>query len=268
MMRFYLGTHETSWLWNTKAGLEGITFFVSRRRLARRISPFPRALHDFCIDSGGFTELQKFGRWSITTEQYVAEVRRYRRELGPDRLIWAAPMDWMCEPWVMEGGVHDGVRFHGTGRTVEEHQRLTVDNLLELRSMAPEIPWIPVLQGWQIEDYRRCAEMYAEAGVDLAAEPVVGLGTVCRRQATEEIGQIVSEFYGRGLRLHGFGVKMRGISLYADMLESSDSLAWSYNARKRDPLPGHTHVSCGNCPEWAARWQRRAQERITAAAMN
>jgi hypothetical protein len=232
----------------------GVPLFISRNRLKNR-KTLPKAIAPWALDSGGFTEVMQYGRWTISPEQYVAEVRRYRDEIG--MLDWVAPMDWMCEPWVIDGGQHGPLTFAGTGLSVEEHQRLTVENLLELRALAPELPFIPVLQGWQLADYLRCAEMYAEAGIDLTVEPVVGLGSVCRRQATEEIGQIVITFADIGLRLHGFGVKTLGIAEYGDDLNSADSMAWSLDARRHDPLPGHTHKNCASCPEWALRWRQR-----------
>ena len=56
---------------------------------------------------------------------------------------------------------------------------------------------------------------------------MVGLGSVCRRQATAEIDFITDELAGLGLRLHGFGVKALGLRQYADRHVSADSLAWS-----------------------------------------
>ena len=50
------------------------------------------------------------------------------------------------------------------------------------------------------------------AGVHLHMERRVGLGSVCRRQATAEIGDIVKAMADEGLRLHGFGVKAAGIA--------------------------------------------------------
>jgi hypothetical protein len=60
---------------------------------------------------------------------------------------------------------------------------------------------MPVVQGWRLADYLACAELYAVAGVDLAALPLVGLGSVCRRQSTAEIAVIVGELARRGLKL-------------------------------------------------------------------
>lgn len=189
------------------------------------------------------------------------------------RLLWAAPQDWMCEPWVIFGGTHNGLRFHGTQEArginpgepddfesaVRMHQEFTVQNYLELRRVAPDLPFIPVLQGWSLEDYQRCADLYADAGVDLTAAPVVGLGSVCRRQATEEIARIVEHFHARGLSLHGFGVKTDGLGDYGDQLTSADSMAWSVGGRRNPKLPGCTHraKNCANCPTYALRWHHR-----------
>ncbi|MFD7661268.1 hypothetical protein [Streptomyces sp. NPDC059788] len=267
----------TNWLWDARlrALFGGVTFFVSRVRLAQRKSPVPQALHPYCIDSGGFTELQRRGRWTLTAEQYVAEIRRYLDGLGPDLCRWVAPQDWMCEDIVIRGGAGArGAVFHGTRQArglqpdeaeedltmaVRIHQRLTVKNYLELTAMAPEVPFIAVLQGNTLADYQACDEMYAAAGIDLSQLPVVGLGSVCRRQATSEIREIVEHFAGKGYRLHGFGVKTLGLAQYAGDLTSADSMAWSEDARRSAPLPGHEtrHINCANCPDWAIRWHQR-----------
>jgi hypothetical protein len=155
----------------------------------------------------------------------VAAVRRYRDEIGS--LEWAAPMDWMCEPFMLAK----------TGLTIAVHQARTVANYVELRDLAPDLPFIPVLQGWCLGDYVRCAEMFQRAGVDLTAEPLVGVGSVCRRQATGEIEVIVHTLASMGLRLHGFGVKAGGLQRYADCLASADSLAWSSRRGGRRRFP-------------------------------
>lgn len=270
-MKFLLGTHMTSWLWEEDPRLDGVDLFISRNRLAKRVSQFPAARRDWALDSGGFTELKDHGGWRITAAEYAAEVRRYRDQLG--RLLWAAPQDWMCEPWVIFGGVHNGMRFAGTKEArginpgepddleaaIRLHQEFTVRNYLELQQVAPDLPWIPVLQGWTLADYQHCADMYAAAGVDLTAAPVVGLGSVCRRQATSEIARIVDHFASRGLRLHGFGVKTDGLADYGDQLVSADSMAWSVGGRRNGRLSGCTHraKNCANCLTYALRWHTR-----------
>jgi hypothetical protein len=35
-------------------------------------------------------------------------------------------------------------------------------------------------------------------------------------------------------------------------------MAWSYSARRNPPLPGHTHLNCANCIDYALDWRRDA----------
>ncbi len=107
--------------------------------------------------------------------------------------------------------------------------------------------------------------MYAAAGVDLAAAPRVGLGSVCRRQSTAEIAVIVTALASLGIRLHGFGVKTGGLHLYGHLLASADSMAWSYRARRQPAQPGCTgHGNCANCLAYATAWRHRVLTRYAA----
>jgi hypothetical protein len=203
------------------------------------------------LDSGGFSELSMFGRWATTPGEYVTAVLRYDEEVGG--LDWAAPQDWMCEPQMLAK----------TGLTVVEHQRRTVAGFGDLTSRwaalsDTECPFMPVLQGWRLPDYERCADMYADAGVDLRAAPVVGVGSVCRRQATGEIAEILAALAERDLLLHGFGVKAAGLAAARPYVVSADSMAWSFGARRRPPLPGCvSHRNCANCLRYALAWRER-----------
>lgn len=238
-MTFYLGTHCPQWL-----GRTDVPLCVSRRTLAPRQS-LPRALGPWMLDSGGFSELSLYGQWVTPPEQYAAEVRRFRDEVG--ELTAAACQDWMCEPVMLER----------TGLTITEHQARTVASLLRLRDIAPDLPFFPVLQGWEPADYLRHADAYERAGVDLAAEPVAGLGSVCRRQDTAALAAVVDQLAGCGFRLHGFGVKETGLQKVGEVFTSADSLAWSYHARRRPALPGCSHRSCANCLRYALQWRAR-----------
>jgi len=234
-VQFFLGTHRPHWL-----GTLDVPLFVSHNTLKTRKS-FPRARQSWALDSGGFTEIKDHGRWRCTPEQYADAVRLYSEQIG--RLEWAAPMDWMCEPMMLDR----------TGLTIREHQERTVANYLELRDQGP---FIPVLQGWAIEDYEYCVGLYKSAGVDLRLLPLVGVGSVCRRQATDEITTLMRGLHSYGLRLHGFGVKT-GMGSYGQYLESADSMAWSFRARRSAPLPGCTHKNCANCSAFAMLWRER-----------
>ncbi|MFG3618069.1 hypothetical protein [Nocardia sp. NPDC047654] len=253
-MRFYLGTHHPGWLRRI-----AVPLFVSDRTL-RDYKRLPRAVERWALDSGGFTELSTHGTWANgpSPREYVARVRRYATEVG--KLDWAAPQDWMCEPRIVAK----------TGLSVAEHQRRTVANYLELRDRAAgEVVFAPVLQGFELADYLHCVDLYDTAGVDLTAAPIVGVGSVCRRQGTKEAARIIAALCARlpGVALHGFGIKTIGLRHYGQMLASSDSLAWSYHARYRAPLPGcTTHKNCANCPKYAVRWRTRVLDLLPADA--
>lgn len=234
---FYLGTHRPHWLASADVPL-----FVSRRWMPKRL---PRARTRWALDSGGFTELKDHGQWTITPYQYAAEVGRFSDEIG--LLDFAAPMDWMCEPQILAK----------TGKSIREHQYRTVANYLHLRDLNSGLPFIPVLQGFTLDDYLRCADIYADNDVDLTAG-LVGLGTICRRQNMVEAEVIVRRLAGEGVALHGFGVKITGLDWYGDALESADSMAWSYRARKEARAGARGDCgknSCANCLHYALDWR-------------
>lgn len=254
MTTFYLGSHQPAWL--GRPDMADVPLFVSHRTLENYVT-LPRARGPWALDSGGFSELRMYGSWDrVPPETYVKAVYRYRDEIGG--LDWAAIQDWMCEAAVINGGRMGPVTFAGTHLSVPEHQRLTVLSGVTLTHLAPDLPWRYVVQGDKAADYERHVEMYDRAGIDLTKQPVVGLGSVCRRQGTAEIGALVELLAGQyRLRLHGFGVKIEGLRRYGRHLTSADSLAWSYGARRDPPLPGCTsHKNCANCPIYALRWRQ------------
>ncbi|MFF3872541.1 hypothetical protein [Streptomyces sp. NPDC001978] len=249
-MRFYLTTHKRHWV-----KLTDVPLFLKSEHFASAAKLYP-VMGPYAVDSGGFSELQRHGRWTRTPRQYVDNLRRIWECVGP--YDWAAPQDWMCEDLIIHGGTARPNVFVGTHLSVEEHQRRTVANFLELRSLAPDLRIIPVLQGRTVPDYERCVAMYERAGVNLQQEPTVGLGSVCRLQSTREGAAIVTAMAAHGLRLHGFGFKILGLERVGHLLASADSAAWSAHARRRPPLPGHaTHKNCANCLEYALMWRKR-----------
>jgi hypothetical protein len=107
--------------------------------------------------------------------------------------------------------------------------------------LAPDVPWIPVLQGWAVHDYWRHAEMYAASGVDS--------------------GILASLATAYGLRLHAFGFKTLGLRQSSAYLRSADSMAWSMAARRAGaPLPGCSHATCANCLRFALLWRSELPE--------
>lgn len=223
---FFLGTHRPHWIYEGKSREsrpKGPLFVSARQMLHARHTEYPSCDTAFAVDSGGFTELRQHGGWVTSPESYAAQVRSLSARTGTFR--WAASQDWMVEDDALAR----------TGKTVQEHQELTVANFLRLRELAPEVRWLPVIQGQTLAQYLAHVELYAAAGVYLPSFERVGVGSVCRRQSSDEICEILRELAARGLRCHGFGVKTAGLEKAAAYLASADSLAWSLGARKRFP---------------------------------
>lgn len=228
-----------SWL-----SITDVPLFVSHRRLLK-YKRLPRAKGIWALDSGGFTELSMYGKWTINPLEYATAVERYSEEIGG--LKWAAQQDWMCEPAIREK----------TGRATEYHQQKTIENLHLLRLYQPKINWMPVLQGWKRDDYYRHIEMWVASGIEPKLEPIMGLGSVCRRQHTKEIEDLILDLSMYGIKLHSFGMKASGLYYTSVVLASTDSMAWSFTARYDEPLPGHTHNNCANCLEYALKWRKK-----------
>lgn len=213
-MRFFTGLHQPSDAKHFDAA------FVSVNRLRGRKGPFQ--VGDWIMDSGAFTEISTHGHYRHSVGEYASEIRRWSTN---GRLLAAVAQDWMCEPWIVAK----------TGLTVERHQRLTVHRYDELlKEDAAGVCILPVLQGYHPEEYVAHIRMYGER---LARGQWVGVGSVCKRNGDPQAIAAVLLAIKRerpDLRLHGFGLKTTALAnpLVTSLLETADSMAWSFHARK------------------------------------
>jgi hypothetical protein len=211
-LRFYVGLHHPS-----DAGRFARSM-VSLNALRERKSDFkPQA---WILDSAAFTEITKHGRHRMSPAEYAATARRWQR---CGQLDAAVIQDWMCEPFVRER----------TGLTTRDHQALTTDSWYTLRRIAPDVPWMPVLQGYEPQEYAQHVLNYG----GLPEGGWVGVGGVCKRNKQPgEIERVLLAIKAvrPDLRLHGFGIKMTALQsgLVRYLLWSADSMAWSFAARK------------------------------------
>lgn len=204
---------------------------ISMNVLERRKSDFE--VGRWILDSGAFTRIAS-GRGHMPISEYAGHIRRWAR-VG--RLDAAVCQDWMCEPFITEL----------TGLTVVEHQSRTTANYLELRSHDTGAYIMPVVQGYQPDDY---ADHTAQLSPHLSDGAWVGLGSVCKRQGRPSAISAVLTAVLRvrpDLRLHGFGVKktaLRSLDV-SSRLYSVDSMAWSFAGRR---------IGRGNDITYALEW--------------
>mgnify|MGYP003441992089 CR=1 FL=1 len=215
-MKFFTGLHQPSDAKHFEAS------FVSVNRLRDRKSPMPAG--DWIMDSGAFTEISSHGTYRHGVAEYAAEIRRWGSN-GSGNLLAAVAQDWMCEPWIVAK----------TGLSVAEHQRLTVERYVALlREGTGGVYVLPVLQGYAPADYVAHLRTYGDL---IAPGAWVGVGSICKRNGDPRaIAAVLLAIKGErpDLRLHGFGLKTTALAdpLVRSLLETADSMAWSFNARR------------------------------------
>lgn len=222
-VRFYVGLHQPGDAGNFASAC------ISVRRLKRRKKPVD--CPDVLVDSGAFTEINLYGGYRSSVEEYANELRRLH-DVGVVNISAAVAQDYMCEPFMLAK----------TGLTIADHQRLTIERydalVAELdRLFGGKCPFhvMPVLQGFAPQDYAEHLRIYGDR---LKPGMWTGVGSVCKRNgAPEKIVAVLSSIHSLrpDLRLHGFGIKQTSLLHpgVRSMLYSADSMAWSFAARKQ-----------------------------------
>lgn len=241
---YYLGAHHTSWLYRDHRR----ALMISRRTLVNAVRLKP-AVVPYSIDSGGFTEVDEYGGYTFRAMTFAREVATWEDQLGPADFV--GTQDWPCRCSTLQR----------TGLCVREHQQRTAASFFELSALAGETRWIPILQGLTGDDYLAHAELYEKTGVCLGSLPLVSVGGIADRQDEPGIVNAIRQLAESGIRLHGFGVKGRGLPYLLPYLASADSMAWSREARYEARRHGHTQpdtcshmASCANCFHRALDW--------------
>lgn len=211
-MRFFTGLHQPSDARHFDAA------FVSVNRLRKRKGPF--VVEDWIMDSGAFTEISTHGHYRHGVDEYASQIKRWKTN---GNLLAAVAQDYMCEPFIVEK----------TGLSVPEHQRLTIERYDALKAADTGVYILPVLQGFAPSDYVEHIRAY---GKRLAHGMWVGVGSICKRNGTPDaVAAVLLAIKNErpDLRLHGFGLKTTSIAhpLVRSMLETADSMAWSFAAR-------------------------------------
>jgi hypothetical protein len=201
------------------------------------------ALRSWALDSGGFTQIIRSGKYETAPQEYVEGVRRLIDEVGG--LTFAIVQDWPCQDLALSM----------TGLTIAEHLELTARSTVELMSIDDSLPWAPVLTGITADDYLRCADRHAALGIDLESFDRVAVGALVGRPHASQLS-VIEACSRLGLRLHGLGIKGRALQHVAPLLTSADSMGWSMYARKenRRLCSTGTHKRCAHCLEWAQMW--------------
>jgi hypothetical protein len=172
------------------------------------------------LDSAGFSTFVRHGDYPWSVEQYADLVTR----IAPD---YVATMDYACEPGIDSSVLPD----------VEARQLATIAHTEALRDADMPGTLVPVLQGWEPEQYVAHIDMYRDAGISL--DGTVAIGSLCGRNDLRDITDILSVVRAilPGSRLHAFGLKITALRTgIAELIDSCDTAAWLAPRSKRTEL--------------------------------
>ena len=184
---------------------------------AKRARKFAKIL---LIDSGGFPSSFIYNGYNKSDREYLFFVKSVKADYFVLR-------DYPCESQILKKynvTVRDQIH-----RTLEHHLKLL--ELYENTDISAEP--ISVIQGWEIQDYLYCIDIFREHGLIL---DYTAIGSTCRRhriKQTQKVILAVKDSLPRKVKLHAFGVKLSVLNDKAvwEALYSADSSAWDFYAR-------------------------------------
>lgn len=194
---------------------------------------------DVALDSAGFVAMRHYGDFPWTMHEYLDIAQAYP-------WAWYAAMDLCCEPEIA-----------GDRQRVLLRVNKTVHNLTLMCSFAADRGIrrpVPVLQGWEPEDYERCAhDMHGRVG---PLPDLVGIGSVCRRSVRGVLAIVshLDRVLPPNIKFHLFGVKSDAMVALRDhpRAESVDSMAWDFAARM-EPGPNTMEKRTAAMRRWYAK---------------
>lgn len=260
MNEYYVGTdrHTRAWERNAMISANSLVRTEDGKNVYRKE---PVHVRKWIMDSGAFTQITKWGEFVMSPEEYI-RLACYFQWCGDLQCI--VSQDYMCEPDVIQGLKDRGIRA-----SVRVHQQKTVERYIELLDLADKyelrVPIMPVLQGWEVEDYWDHYCMYKSAFMAgsgrMRWNPAwIGIGSTCKRNKNPEIvAEILDslEYQMRGYfaqpwmnfeacagidynktKVHLFGFKTTGLknSRIKDRIYSADSFAYDFDDKMKGGL--------------------------------
>jgi hypothetical protein len=177
-------------------------------------------LTDLMLDSGGFSFLNRFGDYPISWNMFVDWVHKMN-DVNNGIVSYVATPDYPCEKEITR-----------TCELATNFERIikTIDNAVVVMDKYPDIKWMPVIQGYNFEEYKQCLDLYRSRGIN---PEKFAIGSMCRRSDVRQIEQYVKKLieYGLKEKIHLFGLCAKGLkSKYLDsVVDSSDSISYTYN---------------------------------------
>lgn len=171
---------------------------------------FPKTANMTWLDFGGYSFFSRgHADYPFSVEAALCLVARIKPN-------YYASLDYPCEPSISDAIDHVPVR---------ERIHRTVQRADEMAQWDTQVTgtMVPVIQGYHLEDYTYCMDLYQQAGL---IRPYMAIGSVCARSDDSEIVTLIRNLYHeareRGIkRLHYFGLKV------TEALKTMNGFIWS-----------------------------------------
>ncbi len=186
---------------------------------------FPKQANLRWLDMGGFTALNRWGDYPFT----IGNALNLVALIAPN---FYSTLDYPCEPDIARKAVL---------QTNVERIEATVQNAVEMacwECLVPSATMVPVIQGYTLEEYCRCIDLYAAKGL---VRPYMAVGSMCRQLSNQELHALIPGIYAYACKagceyLHFFGLKLspalRDLSRYIWSRDSAVALD-AYDAEIR-----------------------------------
>lgn len=251
------------------------------RRTERFVIPDHSNIHelDFALDSAGFTVARawkKSGPQRGLGQIFPWTLAQYMELAFSCGAAWWSQPDMCCEPEIAASREEVDFRVRATATFLEASLQQLYAWQSELAARLPARvvanmawPCVPVIQGWQADDYLRSLDLLMQVWERwqpwLAAPALIGIGSVCRRplhHPTHGLYAILRALDGRlpaGAKAHLFGVKGAGLARFKNIswVASADSMAYDFTERTNAYRRGDSNTMEGRT-QAMTRWMGKA----------
>jgi len=181
---------------------------------------FSEQTKEIFLDSGGFSFFTKYSEYPFSVKEYVEWIHEMQK-INNGKVKYVATMDYPCEPSINRKA------FSSNKERIEK----TVENAI--KCFKNEIPakWIPVLQGYNLDEYVFCLNLYKKHGI---LTDYIAVGSMCKRSNISEIVKIVHEIkknYKGKIHLFGLAIKALQNKALFDMIYSCDTIGYTFASK-------------------------------------
>lgn len=185
---------------------------------------FSERTEEIFLDSGGFSFFSKYSEYPFSMEDYIHWIKGMQ-DANKQKVKYVAILDYPCEPEINRKAFS----------TNQERIEATVRNATKcLRYDISPAKWIPVLQGYTVDEYLHCLKLYKDQNLYL---DYIAIGSMCRRNDLNQIHKILKAIKEEtDAKIHLFGLTIKAleyIPIY-DLIDSCDTIGYSFQCKTLD----------------------------------